>query len=155
MRVLPISLEGEHIPILVKLDFEVTKIAAEHEAVHIGLQAAVSLGIKRLGVHGDSSLIINQVTGSWKFRSKRFAPYQVRIDQVAQFFYQVTYMHLPREENQFADILEKLAYLINMPDKLIKMPFCLDRPSQLAYVYFLTIDEENEEEPWYRAILNY
>ena len=54
--VLLISPEGEHTAIPVKLDFEVTNNAAEYEACLIGLQAAVSLGIKNLRVHGDSSL---------------------------------------------------------------------------------------------------
>ena len=96
-----ISPKGEHTPLSVKLDFEVTNNAAEYEACLIGLQAAVSLGIKNLRVHGDSSLIINQITGSWKIRSESLTPYQARIDQIAQFFDHVTYLHLPREENQF------------------------------------------------------
>ncbi|XP_074315648.1 uncharacterized protein LOC141651853 [Silene latifolia] len=131
--VLLISPEGEHTPIAVKLDFEVTNNAAEYEACLIGLQAAVSLGIKNLRVHGDSSLIINQVTGSWKIRSESLAPYQARIDQVAQFFDHVTYLHLPREENQFADALAKLASLINMPDYMMEMPLCIERRSEPAY----------------------
>ncbi|XP_074318495.1 uncharacterized protein LOC141655308 [Silene latifolia] len=74
------SPEGEHKPFSIKLDFEVTNNATEYEACLIGLQTAVSLGIKRLPVHGGSSLIINQITGSWKIRSEILAPYQARID---------------------------------------------------------------------------
>ncbi|XP_074321763.1 uncharacterized protein LOC141658939 [Silene latifolia] len=153
--VLLISPEGEHTPIAVKLDFEVTNNAAEYEACLIGLQAAVSLGIKNLRVHGDSSLIINQVTGSWKIRSESLAPYQARIDQVAQFFDHVTYLHLPREENQFADALAKLASLINMPDYMMEMPLCIERRSEPAYVHQITDEEEIAQEPWFQAILNF
>ncbi|XP_074290736.1 uncharacterized protein LOC141617437 [Silene latifolia] len=75
IRVLIISPKGEHTPISFKIDFEVTNKAAEYEACLIGLQAAVGLGIKRLRVYGDSSLIINQIIGSWKIRSESLAPY--------------------------------------------------------------------------------
>ncbi|XP_074297561.1 uncharacterized protein LOC141628301 [Silene latifolia] len=128
--------------------------AYEYEARLIGLQAAVSLGLKRLRVHGDSSLIINQITGSWKIRSESIAPYQARIDQVAQFFDQVVYLNLPREENQFADALAKLTSLINMPDGMIEMPLYIERRSEPAYVHFLTDENKNQEKPWYQAILN-
>ncbi|XP_074301086.1 uncharacterized protein LOC141632440 [Silene latifolia] len=76
------------------------------------------------------------------------------IDQVAQFFDQVVYLHLPREENQFADALAKLASLINIPESVMEMPLCIERQSELAYVHFFT-NNENKEDPWYQAILNY
>ncbi|XP_074305870.1 uncharacterized protein LOC141641093 [Silene latifolia] len=152
--VLLISLEGEHTLIFIKLDFEVTNNATEYEAYLTGLQAADGLGIKRLRVHGDSSLIINQITGSWNIRSESLTPYQSRIDQVAQFFDQVLYLHLPRDENQFADTLVKLTSLINMPDNMIEMSLCIERRSEPAYVHFLTDESENKKEPWYQAILN-
>ncbi|XP_074301381.1 uncharacterized protein LOC141632766 [Silene latifolia] len=62
-----------------------------------GIGAIVSIGIKRLRVHGDSSLVINQITGSWKIRSASLAPYQARIDQVAQSFDQIfgNVQHVP------------------------------------------------------------
>ncbi|XP_074290709.1 uncharacterized protein LOC141617415 [Silene latifolia] len=117
IRVLLISHVGEHTPISVKLDFEITR--------------------------------------SWKIRSKSLALYKARIDQVAQFFDQVIYLYLPREENQFADTLAKVASLINMPDNMIEMSLCIEQWSEPAYVHFLTDENENQEEPWYQSILNY
>ena len=104
---------------------------------------------------GTPHLIINQVTGSWKIRSESLAPYQARIDEVAQFFDQVTYLHLPREENQFADALAKLAALINMPDNMNEMPLCIERRSEPAYIHHLTGDEQSSEEPWFQTILDF
>ncbi|XP_074315379.1 uncharacterized protein LOC141651574 [Silene latifolia] len=95
IAVLLISSKGEHTPISVKLDFDVTNHAAEYDACLIGLQPAVGLGIKRLRVHEDSSLITNQITGSWKIRSESLAPYQAGIDQVAQFFDQPVELEIP------------------------------------------------------------
>ncbi|XP_074266542.1 uncharacterized protein LOC141589817 [Silene latifolia] len=62
--VLIISPRGEHVPVSIKLDFAVTNNAAEYEACLLGLQSANKLGVMKLTVHGDSSFVINQVTGS-------------------------------------------------------------------------------------------
>ena len=52
--VLLVSLNEEHIPISMKLDFDVTNNAAEYEACILGLETAVALGIKKLKIYGDS-----------------------------------------------------------------------------------------------------
>ena len=57
--ILIISPRGEHTPLSIKLDFDVTNNGAEYKACLHGLQAAIWLKIKKLKVHGDSSLIIN------------------------------------------------------------------------------------------------
>ncbi|XP_074293153.1 uncharacterized protein LOC141620092 [Silene latifolia] len=64
--ILLIWLTGEHVPVSIKLDFNVTNVAAKYEACLLGLRSALDLGLKKLLVHGDSSLVINQVGGSWK-----------------------------------------------------------------------------------------
>ncbi|XP_074277393.1 uncharacterized protein LOC141601030 [Silene latifolia] len=104
-----ISPKGEHMPVSIKLDFNVTNNAAEYEACLLGLRGALDLGVKKLLVHGDSYLVINQVVGSWKIKSSCLAPYQVRIEELEQYFDDVKYVHLLRDENQFADALSKLA----------------------------------------------
>ncbi|XP_074298299.1 uncharacterized protein LOC141629150 [Silene latifolia] len=55
-----ISPTGEHEPVSIKLDFNVTKNAAEYEACLLGLRSALDLGVKKLLVRGDLSLVINQ-----------------------------------------------------------------------------------------------
>ena len=94
--VLLISLEGKHISISVKLDFNVTNNAADYEACLLGMHFAIELGVKRLRVHGDSLLIINQAAGVWKIRSTSLAPYQAKIEELEKYFDQVEYMHLAR-----------------------------------------------------------
>ncbi|KAK9682718.1 hypothetical protein RND81_10G091600 [Saponaria officinalis] len=58
--ILLISPSGDHTPLSIKLDFDVTNNAAEYKACLYGLQAALVLKIQNLMVYGDSSLIINQ-----------------------------------------------------------------------------------------------
>ncbi|XP_074291206.1 uncharacterized protein LOC141617977 [Silene latifolia] len=133
--ILLISPICEHVPMSIKLDFNVTNNAAEYEACLLGFRSALDLGVKKLLVHGDSSLVINQ---NWK-----------------KYFEDIRYVHLPREENQFADALSKLAALINIPNHVNSMPICVNRRSSPAYVNAINDTEEGETEPWYTAILKF
>ncbi|XP_074265682.1 uncharacterized protein LOC141588126 [Silene latifolia] len=153
--ILLISPTGEHVPVSIKLDFNVTNNAAEYEACLLGLCSALELGVKRLLVNGDSSLVINQVTGSWKIKSENLAPYQMRIEELERFFNDVKYVHLPRDENQFADALSKLTALINIPEHMDSMPICVKRRSAPSYVNAIDNPEESETDLWYTAILKY
>ncbi|XP_074317869.1 uncharacterized protein LOC141653898 [Silene latifolia] len=113
-----ISPTAEHVPMSIKLDFNVTNNAAEYKACLLGLRSALDLGMKKLLVHGDSSLVINQVGGSRKIKSQSLALYQTRIEELEKYFEDIRYVHLPREENQFADVLSMLAALINIPNHI-------------------------------------
>ena len=73
--VILVAPDGTHIPIKEKLQFNVTNNAAEYEACIMGVEATLALGVQKLLVYGDSSLIINQISGKWKVRSESLAPY--------------------------------------------------------------------------------
>lgn len=164
--VLLISPQEEHTPISVKLDFDVTNNAAEYEACIIGLEAAVSLGVQKLRVYGDSSLIINQISGKWKVRSESLAPYQVHLEQVASQIEEVQYTYLRREDNQFADALARLASMVKIPSSLSHMPLVIERRQEPAHVSAIEATSEvhnitnevhnlSQREPWYTDIKNY
>lgn len=144
-----------HTPISVKLDFDVTNNAAEYEACIVGMEAAVALGIQKLRVYGDSSLIINQISGRWKVRSESLAPYQAYLETDASQIGEVEYTYLPREENPFADALAKLASMIRIPNGLTEMPLVIERRQEAAYVNVLDNEKNDEETPWFTDILKY
>ncbi|XP_074296871.1 uncharacterized protein LOC141627527 [Silene latifolia] len=98
----------------------------------------------------------NQSSGrDMKTQSDSLAPYQARIEELEKSFVDVKYVHLPRDENQFADALSKLAALINMPDQMDSMPLCVEQRSSPTYVNAIEDAEETEAEPWYQAILKF
>ena len=101
--VLLVSPNEEHISISMKLNFDVTNNAAEYEACILGLETVVALGIKKLRIYGDSSLIINQISKWWKVRSESLATYQAHLETLTEQLDEVEYTYLPREENQLAD----------------------------------------------------
>ncbi|XP_074315531.1 uncharacterized protein LOC141651730 [Silene latifolia] len=153
--ILLISPKGEHVPVSIKLDFLATNNVVEYEACLLGLRSAISLNKKKLQVHGDSSLVINQITGSWKIKSNSLAPYQAKIEKLDKYFEEIHYVHLPREENQFADALSKLAALVNIPDHIDRMPLCVERRSAPLYINEINGTEEDEIESWYTSILKF
>ncbi|KAH9295248.1 hypothetical protein KI387_038836, partial [Taxus chinensis] len=50
------------IPLTYKLNFECTNNMVEYEALILGLETTVFLGVQILDIYGDSELIIKQVT---------------------------------------------------------------------------------------------
>lgn len=141
--VILISPDKEHIPISVRLDFEATNNAAEYEACIIGLKAAIALNIKKLQVHGDSLLIINQISKKWKVRSEGLTPYQIYLETIDEQFDELEYKYLPRKDNQFADALA--ASMVNIPKELKEMPLVIEKRHEPAYVNALDDNNENEE----------
>ncbi|XP_074305586.1 uncharacterized protein LOC141640804 [Silene latifolia] len=120
-----------------------------------GEHSANKLGVMKLTVHGDSSLVINQVTGSWKIKSSSLAPYQAKIEELEKLFEEVRYVYLPREENRFADAsLSKPAAMINIPDHMDSMPLCVERRSSPAYINAVD-DAGKAAEPWYASIVRF
>jgi ribonuclease HI len=62
--VLLISPTGEQLKYVLQIFWKVSKNEAEYEALPYGLRLAASLGIKRLLVYDDSTVVINQVNKS-------------------------------------------------------------------------------------------
>jgi ribonuclease HI len=59
--ILFISPTNEQLCYALKIHFPASNNAIEYEACFHGLRIAVNLSIKRLYVHGDSALVINQL----------------------------------------------------------------------------------------------
>jgi len=119
----------------------------------IGLQAAVDSKIKVLEVYGDSALVIHQLKDEWETRDAKLIPYYTYIKELVEQFDDITFDHIPREDNQLADALATLSSMFalsqteDMP--LIKVQ-CRDHPA-----YCQSIKEESDGKPWYHDIKCY
>jgi ribonuclease HI len=60
--VLLISPKGEQLKYVLQIFWKVSNNEAEYEALLQGLRLAISFGIKRLLVYGDSAVVINKST---------------------------------------------------------------------------------------------
>jgi hypothetical protein len=69
---------------------------------------AISLGIKRLLVYGDSLLVIQQVNKEWDCKKKTMDTYVQEVRKMENKFSSLEVHHVIREHNVGADILCKL-----------------------------------------------
>ncbi|XP_050893788.1 uncharacterized protein LOC127100597 [Lathyrus oleraceus] len=96
-----ISPTGFHLPFTTRLCFEYTNNMEKCEACIFDIEAAIGLNIKIFEVYRDSALVINKVKGEWEAR-------------VIPYFNEITFHHIPREENQFADALTTLSSMFKV-----------------------------------------
>ena len=79
--------------------------AAEYEALLHGLRMAVSMGIQRLEVRGDSNLAISQINGDFDAKDLKIAAYRNAVIKMSARFEGLEFHHVARESNQAADVL--------------------------------------------------
>ena len=148
-----ISPEGNHCPFTAKLSFDCTNNVAEYEACVLSLQAATEKKIKSLKVYSDSALVICQLNGEWKTRDSKLVPYQEFIKKLIKQFEDITFKHLPREENYLADALAILATMFkvnaNAEAQLVKLEVRESR------AHCACVQGEPDGNPWYHDILRY
>lgn len=75
---------------------------SEAVALHLGIQAAIRLGIMNLIVEGDNLLVINAVQKLWK------SPWKIDhiikdVQALLHHFSEITFRHIYREGNRAAD----------------------------------------------------
>ena len=63
----------QYVPQIMYMD---SNNAAEYEALLHGLRMAISIGIQRLEVRGDSNLAISQVNGDFDAKDPKMAAYR-------------------------------------------------------------------------------
>ena len=71
----------------------------------MGIQAAIDLRIKFLQVYRDSTLVISQIKGEWDTKHLNLISYREHVLNLIPYFEEITFEHIPREENQLADAL--------------------------------------------------
>ena len=94
-----ISPTGCHTPFTARLYFDCTKNKAKYEACIMGLKDAIDLRIKLLSVYRDSALVINHVKGDWDTKHPNLIPYREHFLTLIPYFKEITFEHIPREEN--------------------------------------------------------
>ncbi|KAI5347443.1 hypothetical protein L3X38_015322 [Prunus dulcis] len=82
-----------------QLDFQCTNNRAEYEALIIGLEMLVELGIQSVEILGDSMLVLKQIAGEYKCLSPSLVVYLVAARNLLTEFKEATWEHIPREEN--------------------------------------------------------
>ena len=82
-----------------------TNNIAEYRALITGLQIAKEFVPNHLICHLDSELVVKQLKGEYRVKMASFQPLIEEINELKSNFAQVSFVYVPREENERADML--------------------------------------------------
>jgi ribonuclease HI len=85
--------------------FEVSNNEADYEVLSHGLRLAVSLGIKRLLIYGDSLLAVQQVNKEWDVNKDTMDAYVAEILKLKNKFSGLEIHHVIHNSTVGADVL--------------------------------------------------
>nr|AAT94049.1 putative polyprotein [Oryza sativa Japonica Group] len=100
-----ISPTGERLSYVLWIHFSASHNVAEYEALLHGPRIAISLGIKRLIVRGDSQLVVNQVMKEWSCLDDNMTAYRQEVRKLEDKFDGLELSHVLRHNNEAADRL--------------------------------------------------
>src|SRR5437868_12515668 len=103
-----ISPTGERLKYVLQIHFPTSNNATEYEALLHGLRIAISLGIRRLAVHGDSELVVNQVQKEYSCTSAKMSAYFQEVRKLEGTFDGLDLTHVLHKDNNEADELAKM-----------------------------------------------
>jgi ribonuclease HI len=106
--ILFIAPRGDQLKYAFQLLFPASNNAAEYEALIHGLNIAISLGIKRLMVYGDSLVVISQINKEWDCSNDSMGKYCTAVRKLEDKFEGMEFHHMERERNATTDALSKL-----------------------------------------------
>ena len=157
--VLLISPHGDHIPRSIRLAFSDRHLAknniVEYEACILGLETALELGIRGMEIFSDSNMVIRQIQGDWKTRDVKLRSYHSYLELLVGRFDDLSYTHLPRAQNQFANALATLASMIDIPKGEVVCPLLIE--TRVVPAYCCLIDESGFDDglPLYHDIYQF
>jgi len=107
----PDRTEQEGCGVVARFGPDSTNNLAEYSAVLRALEALLAAGYTGpVEVRSDSQLLIRQLQGVYAVHSSRLQPLHHRVRALARRFARVTWIWVPREQNQRADALSRRAY---------------------------------------------
>nr|KYP55932.1 Transposon Ty3-I Gag-Pol polyprotein [Cajanus cajan] len=120
-----------------KVSFETDKRYSnnetEYQALITGLEILMELGARNILIHGDSQLVIKQLTQEYKCLNEKLIGLRARVIQLLNVFDEVKLQHIPRGSNTIANELAQIASGYKVSKK------CLEK---LSYVQGEWVDHQ-------------
>jgi ribonuclease H / adenosylcobalamin/alpha-ribazole phosphatase len=88
----------------------VTNNFAEYHCLVKALERLEARRDQGVTVYSDSTLLVNQMSGRWRFKSGGYAEKYLRARELAKGFPRLTFRWIPREKNTEADELTNIAF---------------------------------------------
>src|SRR5215204_5950174 len=99
---------GDTVRYMLQIMYTDSNNIVEYEALLHGLRMAVSMGIQRLEVRGDSNLAISQINGDFDAKDPKMAAYRNAVLKISARFEGLEFHHVARDSNEAADILARM-----------------------------------------------
>ena len=100
---------GDTVQYVLQIMYTDSNNAAEYEALLHGLWMAVSMGIQRLEVRGDSNLAISQIKRDFDAKDPKMVAYRNAVLKISAQFEGLEFHHVARENNKAADVLARIS----------------------------------------------
>ena len=108
-----------------------------------------------MDVIGDLKLVVPQANGDLKVKKEKMKVYHQTLDFLILRFEKLTFTHLLRENNRFADVLATLSSMVDIPLGVQMRPIIIEQKYTPAYETIVAIDEVQDKNPWYYDIWNF
>jgi len=134
---------------------------AEYQALILGLQMALEMGIKDLDVYGGSQLVINQLLEEYEVMKKDLVSYHTHACQILERLDIVKLQHILRSANKMADVLENLVATLALGVKEdMAIPFCgkwVVTPLEVEATQEINAISvyEVQKEDWHQPLIDY
>ncbi|XP_027905968.1 uncharacterized protein LOC114165580 [Vigna unguiculata] len=140
-----------------KFSFKTSNNQAEYEALAAGILLAKEMGVQHLTARSDSLLVTGQVNGDFAARDPQLARYLEYVKSLAATFTTFELVHVPREDNNRADLLSKLASCTKpgQQKSVIKETLKAPRVSNSEKVVVMTSHGNSNSETWMTLIKAY
>jgi ribonuclease HI len=151
---------GEQLKYALPLLFSASNNTTEYEALIHGLNIAISLGIKRLMVYGDSLVVISQINKEWDCLNDSMGKYCTAVRKLEDKFEGLEFHHVERDRNAAADALSKLgSSRTQVPPRVfvqevLRPSISLDRAEECNILSQPESDSDDWREPIIRYIKN-
>ena len=99
---------GDIVQYVLQILYTNSNNAAKYEALLHGLWMAVSMGIQRLEVRGDSNLAISQINGDFDAKDPKMVAYRNAVLKMSARFEGLEFHRVARQSNQAADVLARI-----------------------------------------------
>ncbi|KAK0578094.1 hypothetical protein LWI29_004999 [Acer saccharum] len=145
--------EGDSVECALHFDFKATNNQAEYEALIARLRVCTVLGADEVEIFNDSQVVVNQVLDEYQARDESMIAYLKLAKELLGRFKEYMIIQVPREENEQADALAKLASAtINIWPRTIPMIHLL-QPSIIKQVEVGSVFGETDS--WITLIKEY
>ena len=134
------SLTGERIEQVVRLGFSASNNESDYEALIVGLELALAVGVDSLSIRSDSQLVVGQVNAEFESKDPRMEKYASLVKQKLNTLSTWELEHVPRDFNERVDALAAVA--ISLPIKeTIYLPIYYQPSSSILPAQVSQIEE--------------